>query len=71
MAVPAIVIASFWRKPALSSTSQKTQTTMTESALRRSGRERKQVESVYSDAQKEVAAEKKKKKRAASRGSSR
>jgi hypothetical protein len=44
---------------------------MTESALRRSGRERKQVESVYSDAQKEVAAEKKKKKRAASRGSSR
>jgi hypothetical protein len=57
-------------KPAHTALLRRHNTTMTESALRRSGRERKQVESVYSDAQKEVAAEKKK-KRAASRGSSR
>ena len=39
------------------------------SAPRRSGRERKQVESVYTDAKKVVDAEKKNKKNARERGS--
>jgi hypothetical protein len=51
-------------------TTTNTTLTMTEAALRRSGRERKQVESVYSDAQKVVAAEKSKKKKTAARGGS-